>query len=128
MNKGLELSADEEEEEEKKFLTVIPDGKILWKVNSSRIHREFRDFLIVQAVQRRIDTSAGNLMRVMLTLMNETSPWLDVSSHIHQVSGIILLWTRCISTSKISGTFALWGGWGMGVRIVISRNIPSYKP
>ena len=86
MNKNLEPSAEEEAKEEKTFLDVMRDGKILWKVNASRIHREFRDLLIVQAVQRRIDSSAGNLMRVMLTLMNETSPWLDVSTHIHQVS------------------------------------------
>ena len=86
MTKNLELQAEEEAEEEKAFLGVIPDGKILWKVNASRIHREFRDLLIVQAVQRRIDTSAGNLMRIMLTLMNETSPWVGVSAHIHQVS------------------------------------------
>lgn len=85
VNKNLESSAEEEAKEEKTFLEVMRDGKILWKVNASRIHREFRDLLIVQAVQRRIDTSAGNLMRVMLTLMNETSPWLEVSTHIHQV-------------------------------------------
>ena len=85
VSKSLKYTAEEEAEEEKKFLEIIPDGKILWKVNVSRFHREFRDLLIIQAVQRRIDISAGNLMRVMLTLMNETSPWLDVSIHIHQV-------------------------------------------
>ena len=70
-------------QDEKHFLESISDRKILCKVNTSRFHLEFRDLLIVQAVQRRIDISAGNLMRVMLTLMNETSPWMDVSSHIH---------------------------------------------
>ena len=70
-------------QEEKQFLESLSDNKVLCKANISRFHREFRDLLIVQAVQRRIDVSAGNLMRVMLTLMNETSPWLDVSTYIH---------------------------------------------
>ena len=73
----------------------LQDSKIVWKVNFSRFHREFRDLLIVQAVQRRIDASAGNLMRVMLTLMNETSPWLDVSHHIHQVNYSTIASRRC---------------------------------
>ena len=74
-----------EEEDEKAFVDTISDNKVLWKINVSRFHREFRDILIVQAVQRRIDTSAGNLIRVMLTLMNERSPWSDISAHISQV-------------------------------------------
>ena len=70
-------------QDEKQFCQSMSDKDVLCKANISRFHREFRDLLIVQAVQRRIDVSAGNLMRVMLNLMNETSPWLDVSTYIH---------------------------------------------
>ena len=81
-----ELGSDEiDVSDEKQFFESLPDRKILCKVNTSRFHREFRDLLVVQAVQRRIDVSAGNLMRVMLMLMNESSPWLDVSTHLHGV-------------------------------------------
>ena len=81
------IASENEIESEKKLLEDVSDGKILWKVNNSRFHREFRDQLIVQAVQRRIDSSAGNLMRIVLKLMNEKSARDDAySAHIHQVS------------------------------------------
>ena len=85
----------------------LQDSKIVWKVNFSRFHREFRDLLIVQAVQRRIDASAGNLMRVMLTLMNETSPILAHNiifkreMHLCKLESIVLYnssFKRCIKS------------------------------
>ena len=39
----------------------------------------------MQAVTRRIDSSAGNLMRIILNLMNESGPWAPVSTQIHQM-------------------------------------------
>ena len=99
VNKTVNTPNEEEPGEENKFLGIKPDRKILWKVNIARFHREFRDLLIVQAVQRRIDISAGNLMRTMLTLMNESSPWLDVSTHIHQVDILARIQTSSKSSA-----------------------------
>ncbi len=39
----------------------------------------------MQAVTRRIDSSAGNLMRIILNLMNESGPWAPVSTQISQM-------------------------------------------
>ena len=39
----------------------------------------------MQAVTRRIDSSAGNLMRIILNLMNESGPWAPVSTQINQM-------------------------------------------
>jgi hypothetical protein len=41
--------------------------------------------VLVQAVSRRIDPSAGNLMRVILNLMNESVPWAAVSNTLSQM-------------------------------------------
>ena len=35
------------------------DAKVFWRLNSDRFVREFRDATIVQAVTKRIDSSAG---------------------------------------------------------------------
>ena len=55
------------------------ESKILWQINYERFNREFRDQVIVQAVTRRIDGSAGTLMRILLNLMNEHEPWAPTS-------------------------------------------------
>jgi DNA-directed RNA polymerase III subunit RPC3 len=60
------------------------ESKILWRINYDRFHREFRDKVLVQAVTRRIDSSAGNLMGLLLNIMNENDPWAAVSCHIRQ--------------------------------------------
>ena len=56
--------------------------KILWRVNYERFSRELRDQVIVEAVTKRIDSSAGDLMRLMLQIMNENQPWAGISCHI----------------------------------------------
>ena len=38
-----------------------------------------------QAVTKRIDSSAGNMMRSLLNMMNENSPWAGTSCHLHQI-------------------------------------------
>ena len=58
------------------------ESKILWRINYERFKREIRDQVVVQAVTKRIDSSAGNLMRMLLNIMNENSPWAHVSCHI----------------------------------------------
>ena len=44
------------------------EAKILWCINYDRFKQEFRDQVIVQAVTRRIDASAGALIRQGLLL------------------------------------------------------------
>ena len=58
------------------------ESKILWRINYERFGRELRDQVIVQAVTRRIDASAGSLMRIFLNVMNENSPWAHTSCEI----------------------------------------------
>ena len=66
-------------------VSELSDKKVLWRINTDRFLRELRDQVVVQSVTKRIDSSAGNLMRTMLSMMNETSPWSDVSNHLHQI-------------------------------------------
>jgi len=66
-------------------LTSTSDASVYWRLNSDRFLREFRDGIIVQAVTKRIDSSAGNMMRSLLNMMNETSPWAGTSCHLHQI-------------------------------------------
>ena len=40
-------------------LESATDAKVFWRLNSDRFVREFRDATIVQAVTKRIDSSAG---------------------------------------------------------------------
>jgi len=61
------------------------DQKVEWRLNADRFLREFRDQIVVAAVTKRIDSSAGNMMRTLLTLMNETCPWAGTSAHLHQI-------------------------------------------
>lgn len=56
----------------------------LFRVNFERFHRLFRDQIIVSAVSRRIDTSAGQLMRIFLSKIDTDCPTADgVSNHIY---------------------------------------------
>ena len=73
----------EEDEPDRDFQCNDKESRqILWRINYERFQREFRDQVIVQAVTRRIDASAGSMMRLLLNIMNETHPWDPVSCHI----------------------------------------------
>ena len=76
------VNAEEEVDLEAVDLEAGDEAKILWCINYERFQREFRDQVIVQAVTRRIDASAGCLIRLMLNLMNENSPWAHISCHL----------------------------------------------
>ena len=76
------IDAVEKSEEEPDYELIDnnnEESKILWQINYERFNREFRDQVIVQAVTRRIDASAGTLMRILLNLMNEHDPWAPTS-------------------------------------------------
>ena len=56
----------------------------LFRVNFERFHRLFRDQIVVTAVSRRIDASAGQLMRIFLSKVDTDCPTADgVSNHIY---------------------------------------------
>ena len=76
------IAAVEKSEDEPEYELIDnnnEESKVLWKINYERLNREFRDQVIVQAVTRRIDSSAGVLMRILLNLMNEHQPWAPMS-------------------------------------------------
>ena len=80
---AVEATANTEEEDiETPNLEAGEEAKTLWCINYDRFNQEFRDQVIVQAVTRRIDSSAGALIRLMLNLMNENNPWVHVSCHL----------------------------------------------
>uniref|UniRef100_A0A336MMU8 DNA-directed RNA polymerase III subunit RPC3 n=1 Tax=Culicoides sonorensis TaxID=179676 RepID=A0A336MMU8_CULSO len=61
----------------------IPDKDIYWGVNFDRFHQEFRDQLLISAVERRIDSNAGECLKHMINLMYaRTTPWEPASSPI----------------------------------------------
>lgn len=61
----------------------MEDANIYWSVNFDRFHQDFRDKLLVNAISRRFDENAGELLRVMLQQMYaRTEPWADVSNCI----------------------------------------------
>lgn len=61
----------------------IPDKDIYWGVNYDKFNQEFRDQLMISALERRIDTNAGECLKHMLTLMyTRSTPWEAVSAPI----------------------------------------------
>ena len=68
---AIEATANTEEEDIETpnvDLEAGDEAKILWSINYDRFKQEFRDQVIVQAVTRRIDASAGALIRQGLLL------------------------------------------------------------
>ncbi len=80
--KHIQDNLDKCDDENSEFEMENKSDKMLWRVNYERFHREFRDQILVMAVTRRIDSSAGNLMRLLLNMMNESQPWANVSAHL----------------------------------------------
>lgn len=64
--------------------TVDPSDKnIFWFVNIDRLHQEFRDLIMIGAVERSIDTTAAECLRCMLELMyTRTNAWQAVTNPI----------------------------------------------
>ncbi|XP_014218595.1 DNA-directed RNA polymerase III subunit RPC3 [Copidosoma floridanum] len=56
------------------------DKKIYWRVNIDRFNEDLRDQILVNAITRRIDDKAGELMRQLLYIMSiRTAAWSDTS-------------------------------------------------
>lgn len=63
------------------FIDVFLD--IFWVVNMDRFHQDFRDHLMISAVERKIDANAGECLKHILQQMYVcTSPWMVYSNPI----------------------------------------------
>ncbi|CAG2066620.1 unnamed protein product, partial [Timema podura] len=59
------------------------DEGVYWRINLDRFHQEFRDQIMVSAMERRIDADAGELMRLLLQQMYlRTEPWAAISNPV----------------------------------------------
>ena len=61
------------------------DG-VQWKLNFERFHEEFRNQVIVSSVTRRIDASAGSLVRIIINLMVKSSSvsMVDINEQVDE--------------------------------------------
>ena len=63
---------------------ALDESSSLFRVNFDRFHRLFRDQIIVSSVSRRIDVSAGHLMRIFLSKVDADCATADgISNHIY---------------------------------------------
>lgn len=58
------------------------DSDIFWYVNFKRFHQEFRDSLMISAIEKKIDTNAGECFKFILQQMyTRTEPWQIVKNY-----------------------------------------------
>lgn len=64
--------------------SVVPaDKEVYWFVNIDRLHQEFRDLVMIGAMERTIDSTAADCLRCMLELMYaRTNAWQAVTNPI----------------------------------------------
>lgn len=56
---------------------------IYWMVNLDQFHQNFRDELMVKAIERQIDPNASECFQLILQLMySRTNPWVGTSNPI----------------------------------------------
>jgi hypothetical protein len=54
---------------------------IFWMVNFERFHQDFRDMIMIDAIERKLDTNAGECFKYMLEIMYlKTHAWQVVIS------------------------------------------------
>lgn len=59
------------------------DKDIYWFVNIDRLHQEFRDLIMVDSIERSIDSTAAECLRCMLELMYaRTAAWQAVTNPV----------------------------------------------
>lgn len=64
--------------------TVTGDSNILWLVNTDRFHQDFRDSLLMSAIERKIDSNASECVKFILQQMYvNTQPWAKYSNPIN---------------------------------------------
>lgn len=60
-----------------------PTSSIYWTVNFDQFHQSFRDKVLIDAIERQIDSNAGECFQFILQLMyNKTDPWATTSNPI----------------------------------------------
>lgn len=56
------------------------DHEIFWQINFERFHQDFRDQVMVSAIEKKLGTSAGECFKYILkTMYTKTNPWQQVS-------------------------------------------------
>ncbi|CAO1428487.1 unnamed protein product [Diamesa tonsa] len=62
---------------------IASDSSIYWMVNLDQFHQNFRDELMVKAIERQIDPNASECFQLILQLMySRTNPWVGTSNPI----------------------------------------------
>ncbi|ALC45251.1 CG12267, partial [Drosophila busckii] len=76
----LKLLADIRKGEAK--LSDAKDGSTAWSLNYDRFHQEFRDDIMISAIERKLGENAAECFRYILNIMyNSTDPWLRKASN-----------------------------------------------
>lgn len=56
------------------------DHEIFWQINFERFHQDFRDQVMVSAIEKKLGPSAGECFKYILkTMYTKTNPWQQVS-------------------------------------------------
>lgn len=62
---------------------IAPASSTCWTVNFDKFHQNFRDKILVDAIERQVDSNAGECFQFILQLMyNKTDPWATTSNPI----------------------------------------------
>uniref|UniRef100_A0A1B0BG50 DNA-directed RNA polymerase III subunit RPC3 n=1 Tax=Glossina palpalis gambiensis TaxID=67801 RepID=A0A1B0BG50_9MUSC len=63
------------------------DSDTLWQINFSRFHQDFRDSIMIGAIERKMGSSAAECFQYILKQMYErTDPWQRVKDNLQQIS------------------------------------------
>jgi DNA-directed RNA polymerase III subunit RPC3 len=63
-----------------------PTSNAFWTVNFDKFHQNFRDKVLVDAIERQVDANAGECFQYILQLMyNKTDPWAVTSNPISYI-------------------------------------------
>ena len=62
---------------------IAPASTAYWTVNFDKFHQNFRDKVLVDVIERQVDSNAGECFQFILQLMyNKTDPWATTSNPI----------------------------------------------
>ncbi len=72
--------------DEGKFDSTVEHTPVMWRANVGKFHQDLRDQIIIAAVTRRVDASAGNLMRIFLKMVDNPNCKDATSNDIYLIS------------------------------------------
>lgn len=56
------------------------DHEVFWQINFERFHQDFRDQVMISAIEKKLGSSAGECFKYILkTMYTKTNPWQQVS-------------------------------------------------